>query len=93
MGTLLHTKKIFTALMALACLVVLATAEYSEAKTIDCQSRGSLAGPVQGGKQLITFSAVFQNVSRHEYVARVNWVTVEVHGYFHGPRGNIHAEG
>lgn len=77
-------KNLFLASILFACLLVGIAAGHGEAKTIKCQMRGSLAGPVRGGKQLITFSALFRNVSRHEYISRVNWVTVEVHGFFRG---------
>lgn len=84
MSKLLRGKKFIFALMVVAALALVATATPGEAETIDCQTRGLVAGPVRDGKQLVVFSTVFRNVSRHEYISRVNWVTVEVHGYFHG---------
>lgn len=55
-----------------------------EARTIDCKIRGSVAGPVRDGKQLIVFEAAFRNVSQAEYVSRINLVEVSVHDYFNG---------
>lgn len=56
----------------------------AEAGTINCTIRGAAAGPVRNGKQLIIFDVVFRNISRVEYISRVNFVDVSVHGYFRG---------
>jgi len=84
MSTLARYKKILVMLIVFTCLAVAASAIDSEARTITCQMRGSVAGPVRDGKQLIIFDAIFRNVSQVEYIARVNWVEVSVHGYFSG---------
>lgn len=84
MSTLGRYKKILLMLTIFTCIVLAASVSNSEARTITCQMRGSVAGPVRNGKQLIIFDAVFRNVSRVEYIARVNWVEVSVHGYFNG---------
>lgn len=77
-------KRFAVTFLAVTCLSVLATAQYGEAGPINSQVRGAIAGPVRDGKQLITFEAVFSNTSQREYISRVNWVTVRVHGYFRG---------
>ena len=84
MSTLVRYKKILVMLIVFACIAIAASASSSEARTINCQMRGSVAGPVRDGKQLIVFDAIFRNVSQVEYIARVNWVEVSVHGYFNG---------
>lgn len=84
MRAVLRFKQVFFAAIVLACLSLVAMPGQSEAKTINCKVRGAAAGPVEGGKQLIVFEAVFQNVSQYEYISRLNWVEVTVHGYFDG---------
>lgn len=84
MNTLAKSKKILVMLTLLTCIALAVSASDSEARTISCQMRGSVAGPVRDGKQLVTFEAIFRNVSQVEYISRVNWVEVAVHGYFNG---------
>lgn len=84
MKKLFRNKGLLFTLCIFTFLAVTATAKCSEANTIRCHMRGSVAGPVGGGKQLITFSANFKNVSRVQYISRIDWVKVRVHGYFRG---------
>jgi len=77
-------RRIFLTLLFLACLGVVATADICEAKNIKCVVQGSNAGGVGEGTQLIKFKALFRNTSKVVYISRVNWVEVEVHGYFRG---------
>jgi hypothetical protein len=84
MRALLQRKRLLFALMFFTCISIVAMANKSEAGPIQCEMRGSIAGAVGGGKQLVQFTGRFINTSRNEYISGVNWVNVEVHGYFNG---------
>lgn len=84
MQYVLKSGKYFFAAFCCVCLLVTALVDPSEAGPINCQVRGAAAGQVRDGKQLIGFEATFRNSSQVEYISRVNWVEVRVHGYFRG---------
>ncbi len=70
--------------LLLAAFMLFFTVNDARSATITFTPKSAVAGSVQNGKQSISFTGTFTNVSRHEYVGRVNYVEVSVHGWFRG---------
>ncbi len=82
MAKTLQTRAILAIFVLFTCIAVLSIANVSEAKTVVCKVLNATPGQVDGGKQRIKFTALFKNVSQGVYLGKINWLDVEVHGYF-----------
>lgn len=67
---------------ALCALLLFAPACADAASPVSVSTQSASAGKVSNGRQQISFNATFKNVSRGDYIKRINHVEVSVRGFF-----------